>query len=194
MAKLDTLCVYCGSSPGAAQAYSALAGELGRRCAEAGIGLVYGGGKVGLMGILADAAMTAGGQVTGIIPHHLMRREAGFEAVTELIEVDSMHARKQAMFERADAFCVLPGGIGTLDETIEILTWKQLGLHDRPVVLIDHDGFWQPLLKLFGHQQAAGFLDPDHTGLFDIVPDLDGLFEAIRRHPAPRTPDQPERT
>jgi hypothetical protein len=105
-----------------------------------------------------------------------------------------MHARKQAMFERSDAFCSLPGGIGTLDETIEILTWKQLGLHDKPVVLIDHDGFWQPLFDLFAHQQAMGFLKPDHVELFEVVSDIDGLFAAIAAHPEPTLPIHPERT
>ena len=194
MAQLRTLCVYCGSSAGAGQGYTTLAESLGRRCAEQGVRLIYGGGEVGLMGVLADAALAGGGEVVGIIPEHLVRREVGHETVTDYVVVDSMHARKQAMFERADAFCVLPGGIGTLDETIEILTWKQLGLHDKPVVLLDHDGFWQPLLQLFAHQQAAGFLRPDNALLFDVVPDADGLFEAIARHPEPTIPVRPERT
>lgn len=194
MAKLDTLCVYCGSSPGAAQAYTTIAQELGRRCAEAGVGVVYGGGTVGLMGQVADAAVNAGGTVTGIIPRHLMSREVGAQADSELVVVDNMHQRKQAMFERSDAFCSLPGGIGTLDETIEILTWKQLGLHDKPVVLIDHDGFWQPLFDLFAHQQAMGFLKPDHVELFEVVPDIDRLFRAIAEHPEPTRPDRPEWT
>ena len=194
MAKLETLCVYCGSSAGAAQGYAGLAETLGQRCAEAGVRVVYGGGKVGLMGILADAALAAGGEVVGIIPEHLVRREVGHALVSDYLVVDSMHARKQAMFERADAFCVLPGGIGTLDEAVEILTWKQLDLHDRPVVLIDHDGFWQPLLQLFAHQQAAGFLKPAHMRMFEVVADVDGLFEAIARHPEPSIPARPERT
>jgi hypothetical protein len=194
MARLDSLCVYCGSSAGAAQGYAALAAELGRRCGEDGIGVVYGGGRVGLMGILAEAAAGAGGTVTGVIPRHLLMQEAGTEEAGDLVVVDSMHARKQAMFERADAFCVLPGGIGTLDEAVEILTWKQLGLHDKPVVLIDHDGFWQPLLQLFRHQQAAGFLRQEHSALFEIAADVDGLFGAIRRHPEPSRPARPERT
>ncbi|MBK1671070.1 TIGR00730 family Rossman fold protein [Rhodovibrio sodomensis] len=194
MAKLDTLCVYCGSSAGAAQGYGAIAQELGRRCAEQGVGVVYGGGTVGLMGQVADAAVRAGGTVTGIIPRHLMSREVGEQADSELVVVDNMHQRKQAMFERADAFCSLPGGIGTLDETIEILTWKQLGLHDKPVVLIDHDGFWRPLFDLFAHQQAMGFLKPDHIELFEVVSDIDGLFRAIEEHPDPTRPDRPEWT
>ena len=194
MAHLDTLCVYCGSSPGAAQAYGAVARELGRRCAENGVGVVYGGGTVGLMGQVAEAAVSAGGRVTGIIPRHLMRREVGRQTDSQLVVVDSMHERKQAMFERSDAFCSLPGGIGTLDETIEILTWKQLGLHDKPVLLIDHDGFWQPLFDLFAHQQAAGFLKPDHVELFEVVPDIDRLFRAIAAHPEPTRADRPDWT
>lgn len=194
MAKLDTLCVYCGSRPGATDGYAALARSLGERSAEAGVRVVYGGGKVGLMGVLAESAIASGGAVTGIIPEHLVRQEVGYEDVSEYVVVSSMHERKQEMFERADAFCVLPGGIGTLDETIEIITWKQLQLHDKPVVLLDHEGFWQPLLQLFSHQQKAGFLDPVHTQLFDIAGDIDGLFEAIARHPEPAIPVRAERT
>jgi uncharacterized protein (TIGR00730 family) len=194
MARLETLCVYCGSNPGTDGGYGALAQALGRACAARGVRVVYGGGKVGLMGELAEAAMAAGGEVVGIIPEHLVRQEVGHEQVSEYLVVHSMHARKQAMFERADAFCVLPGGIGTLDEMIEILTWRQLGLHDKPVVLLDHDGFWQPLLQLFRHQQEAGFLSAAHAAMFQVAADVDGLFDAVARHPDPQIPVQTART
>jgi hypothetical protein len=194
MAKLETLCVYCGSNPGTGGDYAGLARALGQACAQRGVRVVYGGGKVGLMGELAEAAMAAGGEVVGIIPEHLVRKEVGHEQVTEYLVVRSMHERKQAMFERADAFCVLPGGIGTLDEMIEILTWRQLGLHDKPVVLVDHDGFWQPLLQLFRHQQTAGFLSDAHAAMFQVAGDVAGLFEAVARHPDPQIPVQAART
>ncbi len=171
-----------GSEP----SYAALAQSLGRRCAQQGVAIVFGGGRVGLMGVLAEAALDAGGHVIGIIPEHLEQLEVGYTEVSELLVVDSMHTRKRLMAERSDAFCVLPGGFGTLDEMFEILTWKQLGLHDKPVTILDQEGFWQPLLQLFAHQHASGFLRPQHLGLFDVVPDIDGLFEAIARHPEPR--------
>ncbi|RDD60870.1 TIGR00730 family Rossman fold protein [Ferruginivarius sediminum] len=183
MATLTSLCVYCGSATGADTAYAALARKLGRRCAADGVTVVFGGGRVGLMGILAEAAMDAGGEAVGIIPEHLRAREVGYDGLSELIVVDSMHTRKALMAERADAFCVLPGGIGTLDEMVEIITWKQLGLHDKPIVLLDHDGYWQPLLQLFQHQQQAGFLRPEHARLFSVVGDLDGMFQAIAKAP-----------
>lgn len=185
MATLKTLCVYCGSNAGNEPAYAGLARALGTACAERGVSIVFGGGRVGLMGILAEASLNAGGHVIGIIPEHLDRLEVGYTAVSELHVVDSMHSRKHMMAERSDAFCILPGGFGTLDEMFEILTWKQLGLHDKPVAILDHDGFWQPLLQLFAHQQAAGFLKPGHTGLFDVVGDVDGVFAAIARHREP---------
>jgi uncharacterized protein (TIGR00730 family) len=188
MATLTSLCVYCGSAAGADSAYAALARELGRRCAVDGVTVVFGGGRVGLMGILAEAAMDAGGEVIGIIPEHLRAREAGYDGLSELVVVDSMHTRKALMAERADAFCVLPGGIGTLDEMVEIITWKQLGLHDKPIVLLDHDGYWQPLLQLFRHQQQAGFLRPEHAGLFSVAGDLNGMFEAVAKAPESTLP------
>lgn len=186
MATLKTLCVYCGSKLGGEPGYTELAQALGRRCAEQGVAIVFGGGRVGLMGALAEAALNGGGHVIGIIPEHLERLEVGYTDVSELLVVDSMHTRKRLMAERSDAFCVLPGGFGTLDEMFEILTWKQLGLHDKPVVILDHEGFWQPLLQLFAHQQAAGFLRPEHIGLFDVAPDVDSLFEAIDRRHEPK--------
>jgi len=163
---LRSICVYCGSGAGYSPVYRDAADAFGRACAARGIRVVFGGGSIGLMGALATAAREAGGTVTGIIPQHLRERELADEAVDELLVVDTMHARKQRMAERSDGFCVLPGGIGTLDETIEILTWKQLGLHAKPVVLLDTEGFWEPLIRLFDHQRAAGFLGEPEPKLF----------------------------
>lgn len=186
MARLQSLCVYCGSKVGANPAYAALAASIGQHCAETGIAVVFGGGRVGLMGELASATVGAGGRITGVIPDHLRQREVAHADLTELIVVDSMHARKRIMAERADAFCVLPGGLGSLDEVVEIITWKQLGLHDKPIVLLDHDGFWQPFLDLLAHQTAHGFVDAGHRGLFDVASDVEGVFAAIARQPEPR--------
>lgn len=185
MASLQRLCVYCGSKTGAGEGFAALARSLGRRCAETGVGIVYGGGGIGLMGELAGAALAAGGYVTGIMPRHLRARELAHNGLSDLVVVDSMHSRKRAMAERGDAFCVLPGGLGSLDEAVEIITWKQLGLHDKPIVLLDHDGFWRPFLDLLAHQAEHGFLHGDHRGLFDVAADIDAAFAAIARHPEP---------
>jgi len=192
MAKLRNLCVYCGSSRGAEGRHVEAAAELGRLAAERGVGIVFGGGRVGLMGALADAALAAGGRVTGIIPEHLMVLEVGHEAITELEVVPSMHVRKMRMCELADAFCVLPGGFGTLDEAFEIITWKQLGLHDHPIVLLDHEGYWRPLLDLLRHQVAAGFVTSQHARLFSVAQSVPEIFEAIARAPAPRVPEDRE--
>jgi hypothetical protein len=183
MARLHRLCVYCGSKTGAGEGFATLARDLGRRCAAEAVGVVYGGGGIGLMGALATAARAAGGQVTGVMPGHLRDRELAHDDLDELVIVDSMHSRKRGMAERADAFCVLPGGLGSLDEAVEIITWKQLGLHDKPIVLLDHDGFWRPFLDLLAHQTRHGFLHAAHGELFDVAPDVDGVFAAIARHP-----------
>ena len=189
MARLETLCVYCGSRCGGAVGDpAALATALGRRCARAGVRVVFGGGHVGLMGRLADATMTAGGEVVGVIPEHLVRQEVAATNITALEVVPSMHDRKRRMAELADAFCVLPGGLGTLDETIEILTWKHLGLHDKPVLLLDPDDYWRPFKDLLAYQARAGFLDPGYESLFTVVPDVESLFQAVASHPAPQTP------
>ena len=185
MAKLRNLGVYCGSSRGAEERHVEAAAELGRLAAERGVGIVVGGGRVGRMGALADAALAAGGRVTGIIPEHLMVQEVGHEAVTELEVVPSMHLRKMRMCALADAFCVLPGGFGTLDEAFEIITWKQLGLHDKPVVLANLQGFWDPLLDLVAHQVEAGFVRPGHSALFRTATSAAGVFQAVAAAPEP---------
>jgi len=186
MSKIKRLCVYCGSSAGSAPAYREAARELGRLLAAKGIELIYGGGRVGLMGFVADAALAGGGRVVGIIPDFLRSREVGHSSVSELIVVASMHERKQRMFERADAFAVLPGGIGTLEEALECVTWKQLGLHDKPIVVIATDGYWRPLFELFDHIVAAGFAGPETRALVAVVRTPQAALDALEAAPEPR--------
>ena len=147
--------------------------------ADAGIELIYGGGRIGLMGRLADAVLLAGGRVTGIIPAHLDNREIGHHGVNELIVVGSMHERKQLMFDRSDAFAVLPGGIGTIEETFEIITWKQLLRHDKPIVILDTAGYWQKLQALVDHVIEHGFATRRSRALFQMVDTVDMLMEAL---------------
>lgn len=177
--KIRQLCVYCGSSTGADPRYQAAARELGAGLAAAGIGLVYGGGRNGLMGLVADAVLAGGGTVTGIIPAHLQNRELAHFGLTELLVVDSMHERKRVMAECSDAFAALPGGVGTLDETVEILSWRQLGLHDKPILIVDIAGYWSPLAVLFDHVVASGFAAPIVPRLVRFVPDVAALLAAL---------------
>jgi uncharacterized protein (TIGR00730 family) len=158
MAKLKRVCVYCGSGSGLNPAYAEAARTLGRAFAEEGIELVYGGGSVGLMGTLARTVLDGGGSVTGIIPHFLKDRERLFSDVTELIVTSDMHERKMRMFERAEAFVALPGGVGTLEELVEQMTWVQLGQHEKPILLANIDGFWQPLVTLLDHMRDERFI------------------------------------
>jgi hypothetical protein len=182
--KIRALCVYCGSSAAVDARYRAAASELGAGLAEAGIELVFGGGRVGLMGLAADAALARGGRVTGIIPARLRDAELAHKGVSELAVVDTMHARKALMAERADAFAILPGGIGTLDETFEILSWKQLRLHDKPIYLVDVVGYWAPLRRLLDHVVATGFARPDTHRLLRVVADVAALMAALTGVPA----------
>jgi uncharacterized protein (TIGR00730 family) len=179
MSRIKSVCVYCGSSLQVDERYREAAVRLGALLARHGVTLVYGGGRVGLMGLMADACLQAGGSVVGVIPEFLRRWEVGHGAVTELVVVDNMHQRKQAMFERSDGFAILPGGLGTLDETFEILTWKQLRLHDKPIALVDVGGYWQPFLALFDHVIGAGFAKPETRGLFSVVDDVAQILPAL---------------
>jgi uncharacterized protein (TIGR00730 family) len=188
-----SVCVYCGSSSRVADVYKDAAHALGEGLARRGIQLVYGGGRVGLMGIVADAAMAAGGRVVGIIPEHIQTEEVEHTGLTELHVVDSMHTRKRMMAERSDAFVVLPGGFGTLDEAFEILTWKQLRLHDKPVIIADVDGYWRPLLGLVDHMIAQGFARDAHREFFMVVDQLDGVFEALEQAPESILPVRSDR-
>ena len=193
MTRPKSLCIYCGSKTGGGPLYRDAAATLGRLVAENGIRLVFGGGDVGLMGVAADAALGAGGTVVGIIPQFLMDVEAGHAGVTELVVVSSMHERKQRMFELADAFAVLPGGLGTLDETIEIITWRQLGLHDKPIVLVDVDGYWGRLKALIDHVIDQGFAGDNVKSLFTVVARPEELLDAIVRAPAATITPRPAR-
>src|SRR5665213_3589739 len=185
MATVKRLCVYCGSSGEVAEAYRAAAIRLGGLLGEHKIGLVYGGGRIGLMGLLADAALKAGGEVTGIIPDHLRDREIGHAGLTELRVVDDMHERKRLMAELADAFAILPGGLGTLEEMLEVVTWRQLGLHDKPIFIIDVEGYWTPLLRLFDHVIDEGFAGRDARGLYRVLSRVEDLAAAMREAPQP---------
>ncbi|MEO0542889.1 MAG: TIGR00730 family Rossman fold protein [Pseudomonadota bacterium] len=164
MTDLRSICVYCGSSPGDDPSYTAAAYRLGETIAGAKLRLVYGGGTKGLMGAVAQGVMDRGGQVLGIIPEFLMSKEATEKALgklDELVVTEDMHERKHRMFEESDAFVTLPGGIGTLEEVIEIMTWAQLGRHEKPIVLANFGGFWDPLIDLLDHMRSAKFI---HTG------------------------------
>ena len=161
MNKIRTVCVYCGSGPGTNPRFVEAAIALGKNFAENNIRLVYGGGSVGLMGAVAKSALDHGGAVTGIIPDFLRARENALTKVQEMIVTPDMHERKRLMFERSDAFVALPGGVGTLEELVEMLTWQQLGRHAKPILLANIDGFWEPLLALLAHMRSAQFIRPN---------------------------------
>jgi len=162
---MERICVFCGSNDGASPAFAHAAAALGTEIARRGLGLVYGGGRVGLMGRVADAVLAGGGEVVGVIPEHLVDREVAHEGLTELVVTESMHARKAAMAALASGFVALPGGFGTFEETIELLTWNQLGLLAEPVVFLDVDGFYDALFEFFERAVTAGFLRPAHRDL-----------------------------
>jgi uncharacterized protein (TIGR00730 family) len=180
------VCVFCGSSSRVAESYRQAAARLGELIGSAGMRLVYGGGRIGLMGTLADAALGAGGRVIGVLPEFLRGLEVAHGGLTELHIVPTMHDRKRTMFELADAFVVLPGGFGTVDETIEIVTWRQLGLHDKPVVMVDVGGFWQPLRELVAAIVGEGFAHPDHAKLWTVVSSVEEVLPALRNQPPTR--------
>ena len=178
MPHIHAVAVFCGSRTGNDPAYRGAAQALGRGLAEAGMQLVYGGGRVGLMGVIADAALEAGGEVFGVIPEFLMRREVAHQSVPHMEITSSMHSRKQRMFEAADAFVTLPGGLGTLDETIEIITWRQLRLHDKPILICDVAGSAAPLAAVLEAAVANGFAGPESRDLYEVV---DGVSGVLRR-------------
>jgi uncharacterized protein (TIGR00730 family) len=171
--------VFCGSSPGVDPAYAAAAKELGAGLAGRGMNLVFGGGNVGLMGLTAGAALAGGAHVTGIIPDFLRQREVEFPGLSELIVTDSMHTRKRRLFALADAFVVMPGGLGTFDETIEILTWKQLARHDKPIILCDVLGWAQPFVKMVEETVARGFARATVLDLFETLPDVAAVLARL---------------
>ena len=186
MTEVRSLCVLCGSREGNDPAYREAALRLGQLMAERGVRLVYGGGSIGLMGVIADAVIAAGGEVVGVIPDFLIRYEVGHRRLTDLVVTDSMHDRKRRMFEMADAFVILPGGLGTLDETFEIVTWKQLRLHDSPIIVLDVNGYWSPLLDLIDAIIAAGFAHPEITELITVVETPEQVLQALECAPPPQ--------
>lgn len=175
------LCVYCGSAAGANPRHAEATRRLGEAMARDGVGLVYGGGNLGLMGEIANAVLANGGTVTGIIPSFLQQKERVNEATQNLVIVPDMHTRKRMMFEHADAFVALPGGVGTLEELVEQLTWVQLGRHTKPVVIANLDGFWQPLLALLDHMRAERFIRPANDFAYHVVTDIDEVLPTIFR-------------
>lgn len=183
-AAIKRICVYCGSNSGSRPAYAQAARDLGTLLARRGLELVYGGGRVGLMGVLADAVLAAGGHVIGVIPQSLVAREVGHAGLPDLRVVGSMHERKALMVELADAFIALPGGFGTLEEFCEVLTWAQLGLHRKPHGLLNVEGFYDSLLSFFDHAVAENFIRPIHRELVITESDPERLLDLLAQsHP-----------
>jgi uncharacterized protein (TIGR00730 family) len=182
MNAIRSICVYCGSSPGRDPLYLKAGHVLGRCIAESRLRLVYGGGTKGIMGAVADGALKAGGKVTGIIPHFLLNKEAtqpALDRFDELIVTENMHERKHAMFEKSDAFVALPGGIGTLEEIVEIMTWAQLGHHRKPIAFVNVKGFWDPMLGLIDHMRAEGFVHSAHLVTPLVIDKPEAVVPAI---------------
>ena len=182
MSTIHSVCVYCGSSPGRSEEYHQAGYRLGRELAKAGLRLIYGGGARGIMGAVAGGVLDGGGKVTGIIPRFLINWEASENALRrldDLIVTEDMHERKHAMFEKSDAFVALPGGIGTVEEIVEIMTWAQLGRHRKPIVFANIEGFWNPMLALMDHMKAEGFIHSGHRVRPIVVDRAEGIIPAI---------------
>lgn len=179
--EIRSVCVYCGSSAGNDPRFAQAAQSFGAALARERIGLVYGGGNTGIMGLIARAVLEHGGHVTGIIPEFLKRRELGLEVAQEFLTVPDMHTRKRLMFERADAFVALPGGVGTLEELVEQLTWVQLGRHEKPVLILDVGGFWRPLLTLFAHMREQGFIKPEFEIRYLVAEKAEDVIGMLRQ-------------
>ena len=184
---MRSVCVFCGSKPGNDPAYAAGARRLGRTLAEEGITLVYGGGHVGLMGVVADTILDAGGKVTGVIPLALVEREIAHPGVTDLRVVGSMHERKALMSELSEGFIALPGGTGTLEEFFEVLTWAQLGEHEKPCGLLNLASYYDPLVALFDHMAAKGFLSEEHRATVLVETEPEPLLDAFAHYSPPKT-------
>ncbi len=180
MSKINAVCVYCGSSPGTEPAFIEAAEQFGKILAAGGVRLVYGGGSVGLMGALAESALEHGGEVTGIIPEFLTKRERPRRLAQELIITRDMHERKWTMFDRADAFVALPGGLGTLEELVEQLTWVQLGRHKKPILIANISGYWNPLLALVEHMRAVKFVPPALRVDFLVADRVEDILPKLR--------------
>ncbi len=183
--ELKRICVFCGSHFGADPAYRAAAIELGDRMVARGLGLVYGGGDVGLMGVVADTVMAAGGEVIGVIPRSLRDREVAHHGITDLQIVDSMHERKRLMYAQAEAVLALPGGIGTLDELFEALTWNQLGIHLKPAGLLNVGGFFDPLVAMLDRSQGQGFIGRGYRDFLLVEPTVERVLDALAAYRPP---------
>lgn len=181
MNEIRNVCVYCGSGDGRDPIYREAADRFGRILAENGIGLVYGGGSLGLMGTIAKSVLRSGGHVTGIIPKFLTEREKMLRDVQQLLVTDDMHERKRLMFEKSDAFVALPGGVGTLEETVEMLTWSQLGRHDKPILLANLAGFWDPLCALFDHMLDQAFIREGLMVRYLVAERIEDIVPTIRK-------------
>jgi len=188
LTRFDRICVFAGSSPGARPEYAAAAAALGALLAKSGITVVFGGGSVGLMGVTATAALEAGGEVIGIIPAELDRREVAFDGLTELHVVDSMHERKAKMADLAEAFILLPGGFGSIEEFVEVLTWNQLGIHAKPCGVLDVLGYWQPFLAMIDHGVQERFLRDEHRAMVLSSSDPVELLEQLTSTAMPAVP------
>ncbi len=185
-----SLCVYCGARFGADPTNRDMAAAVGTLLADSGITLVYGGGGVGLMGVVANAALAAGGKVVGIIPRFLLEREAGHPALTETVVVENMHDRKLKMFEQSEGFIILPGGLGTLEEFFEVLSWRTLGLHSKPLVIVDHGGYWQPLKALLTRVVEGDFADRRYLDHVAFVSRVEDILPAIAAMPSGPTAEK----
>ena len=174
-----SVCVYCGSRPGLRPAYQGLAQALGTAIGRRGWQLVYGGGRAGLMGVVAEGALAAGARGVGVIPDSLMKLEVGHAGLSELHVVHTMHQRKQMMAERSDAFIAMPGGIGTFEELFEVWTWRHLGYHDRPLGLLDAEGYWAPMVAFLKHAVAEGFMGSDQLAMLQVADDAERLLDAL---------------
>jgi uncharacterized protein (TIGR00730 family) len=191
--RLSRVCVYAGSSAGERPAYAGAARSLAGALVARGLDVVYGGGHVGLMGVLADAVVEAGGEIIGVIPEALYRRELGHRSLADLRVVGSMHERKALMADLSEAFVALPGGIGTMEELIEVLTWTQLGLHGKPCGLLNVDGYWDPLIAMFDRAVADGFLTPEGRALLLVAVEPDELIERLEQFVPPPVQRRRER-
>jgi len=187
---MRTLCVFCGSSRGKRPEYVEMAQALGREMAARGLGLVFGGSSIGMMGALADAELAAGGEVTGVLPRGLFRREVAHTGLTRMLEVDSMHERKALMIELSDGFIALPGGFGTYDELFEVVTWAQIGLHSKPIGLLDVCDFFAPLLAMVAHAAEEGFLPSAHRNLLLREETPTAMLDRLQSYTPPDMPDK----
>ena len=184
MTAIQSLAVFCGSRVGVNPAYANAGRVLGRGLARAGIRLVFGGGRIGIMGVVADSVLEGGGEVLGVIPEFLTPWEVAHENVTEMVITDSMHTRKRRLYEESDAFLIMPGGLGTFDEAFEIITWRQLRLHDKPILLCNVAGSVAPLVATIDHAIAQGFADPGCRTLFEVIEGVPAVLERLKALPA----------